>query len=102
VRIQENCKNNLVRLKRFINFSFVYLQSETLITMSEEIHSNNSSRVSLRTWKFWKPLLFVILGAGAGFAYYYFVGCASGSCAITSNPYASMAVGATFGYLLKA
>jgi len=77
------------------------LQPEKLLQMSEEINSNHSTRVRLKSWKFWKPFLFVLLGAGAGFAYYYFVGCASGSCAITSNPYASIAIGATFGYLLK-
>ena len=31
-------------------------------------------------------LLGVILGAISGFLYYYFVGCASDSCGITSNP----------------
>ena len=28
----------------------------------------------------------VFLGAVAGYLYYYFVGCASGTCAITSSP----------------
>lgn len=28
----------------------------------------------------------VFLGAIAGYLYYYFVGCASGTCAITSSP----------------
>lgn len=39
------------------------------------------------------------LGVGAllGFAYYYFIGCASGSCAITSNPFISTAYGAMIG-----
>ena len=36
----------------------------------------------------------VILGSIGGYAYYYFVGCASGSCAITSNPINSTAYGA--------
>ena len=35
-----------------------------------------------------------------GFAYYYFVGCASGTCPITSNPYVSTAYGALVGLLL--
>jgi hypothetical protein len=39
------------------------------------------------------------LGAMGGFAYYYFVGCASGTCPITSNPYISIAYGALLGYL---
>lgn len=28
----------------------------------------------------------VVIGLIAGYAYYYFVGCASGTCAITSKP----------------
>ena len=36
------------------------------------------------------PLLFTLGGALAGLAYYYLVGCSSGSCAITSNPLSSM------------
>jgi len=42
----------------------------------------------------------IIVGAGGGFAYYYFVGCASGTCPITSNPYRSMIYGAIMGFLL--
>lgn len=42
------------------------------------------------------------LGVGAiiGFAYYYYIGCASGTCAITSNPYVSTAYGAMMGLVL--
>jgi hypothetical protein len=43
---------------------------------------------------------FALLGAGAGFAYYYYVGCASGTCPITSSPYISTVYGATIGLLL--
>jgi len=39
-------------------------------------------------------------GAMAGFIYYRTVGCSSGSCAITSNPYLSMVWGGMLGYLL--
>jgi hypothetical protein len=42
----------------------------------------------------------VPLGALAGFLYWKFVGCNSGSCAITSNPYNSTIYGATMGGLL--
>lgn len=41
-----------------------------------------------------------ILGAIGGYAYYYFVGCAGGTCPITSNPYISVIYGAFMGYLL--
>lgn len=42
----------------------------------------------------------VILGFTAGYAYYYFVGCTSGSCAITSNPVNSTLYGGVMGGLL--
>ncbi|MGQ9806584.1 MAG: DUF6132 family protein [Chlorobiales bacterium] len=43
---------------------------------------------------------FLALGALGGFAYYYFIGCASGTCAITSNPYISTGYGALMGAVL--
>ena len=42
----------------------------------------------------------ILIGAIAGFVYYLKVGCSTGSCAISSNPYASIAWGAAMGYLL--
>ncbi|HET7732826.1 MAG TPA: DUF6132 family protein [Paludibacter sp.] len=42
----------------------------------------------------------ITIGGMGGFAYYYFVGCASGTCPITSNPYITIAYGALLGYLL--
>lgn len=42
----------------------------------------------------------VAVGAVAGYAYYYFVGCASGSCTITSKPLNSTLYGAVMGALL--
>ncbi|RQP08366.1 MAG: hypothetical protein EAS52_25315 [Parapedobacter sp.] len=42
----------------------------------------------------------VPLGALAGFLYWKFVGCNSGSCAITSNPVNSTLYGAAMGGLL--
>ncbi len=53
--------------------------------------------MNLRTIK--KPLA-VALGAAAGFAYYYYIGCASGTCPITGNPWISTAYGAVMGWLL--
>lgn len=54
----------------------------------------------LKSWYFWKPFLSITGGALAGFLYYSFIGCASGGCAITSNPYMSMLWGAGFGYFI--
>jgi presenilin-like A22 family membrane protease len=45
-------------------------------------------------------LIGTLVGFAGGYAYYYFIGCASGSCPITSNPYISIAWGGLMGYLL--
>ncbi len=42
----------------------------------------------------------LIAGTLAGYLYYYYIGCASGTCAITSNPINSSVYGATLGGLL--
>ena len=46
-----------------------------------------------------KMSLGVIFGGAVGFAYYYFVGCKSGTCAITSNPVNSIMYGVLLGVL---
>ncbi len=43
---------------------------------------------------------FTLLGVVGGYAYYALIGCNTGGCAITSNPYMSMVWGGLFGYLL--
>ena len=42
----------------------------------------------------------IALGAIAGYLYYYYVGCASGTCSITSKPVNSTLYGALMGGLL--
>jgi hypothetical protein len=42
----------------------------------------------------------VFIGALTGYLYYYFVGCSSGTCAITSKPFNSSAYGAVMGGLI--
>jgi hypothetical protein len=39
-----------------------------------------------------------VLGAIGGYAYYYFIGCSSGTCPITSSPWVSTAYGSFMGY----
>ncbi|MDO5656189.1 MAG: DUF6132 family protein [Flavobacteriaceae bacterium] len=48
------------------------------------------------TWK----IVGIILGGVAGYLYFLQIGCISGTCAITSNPWSSTSYGAIMGYLL--
>lgn len=43
----------------------------------------------------------IVIGGILGFAYYTFIGCASGACPITSNPYTSIIYGAVMGALVS-
>jgi hypothetical protein len=49
---------------------------------------------------FWRPFLGILIGGLAGFLYFHFIGCNSGTCAITSNPYKSVIAGGLFGFLM--
>ena len=53
-----------------------------------------------KSWYFWKPFLGVIIGGVSGFLFFYFVGCKSGSCAITSNPFSSILMGSFLGFFI--
>jgi hypothetical protein len=44
-------------------------------------------------------ILGVVVGGALGFGYYRLVGCASGTCPITSNPWIAMVYGAVMGAL---
>ncbi|MEO9021191.1 MAG: DUF6132 family protein [Ginsengibacter sp.] len=50
--------------------------------------------------KYQLTLIGAILGAIGGYLYYHFVGCNSGTCAITSKPVNSTLYGALMGGLL--
>jgi cell division protein FtsW (lipid II flippase) len=51
--------------------------------------------------KWFARIGFVALGAAGGFAFYYFIGCNSGTCPITSNPWISTGYGALMGLVLS-
>jgi phage shock protein E len=50
--------------------------------------------------RYWPILAGIAMGAVGGYLYYYFVGCASGACAITSSPVNSTLYGMVMGGLL--
>jgi hypothetical protein len=54
----------------------------------------------IRSSWFWKPVSGIIIGGTLGFLYYYFVGCTTGSCAITSNPISSILFGSVLGLFM--
>lgn len=43
----------------------------------------------------------IVVGTIGGYAYYYYIGCKSGTCPLTSNPYISMLFGAIMGHLIR-
>ena len=52
-------------------------------------------------WIRYLPMMILAaVGAIGGFLYYRFVGCVSGACPITSNPYISTVYGGVIGTLL--
>ncbi len=51
--------------------------------------------------KWLKSVLFTAGGALVGLAYYYFVGCPTGACPLTSNPFITMAYMGFIGWLLS-
>jgi hypothetical protein len=61
---------------------------------------NKTDRSFYKTWKFWKQVLPAVVGAVAGYLYYRYIGCSSGQCAISSNPYMSTIWGGFLGYFL--
>ena len=51
--------------------------------------------------KWIRPALFLLAGALMGLVYHCFVGCATGTCPITSNPASSMVYMSLIGWLLS-
>ncbi len=51
-----------------------------------------------------KPYIKIVagltVGALLGYAYYFFIGCSSGHCPLTSNPVISTLYGGVIGFLL--
>lgn len=49
-----------------------------------------------------KIILGIAIGSGLGFGFYKLVGCSTGACPLTSNPYMSMVLGGLLGVLIAA
>jgi hypothetical protein len=43
----------------------------------------------------------ILIGGVAGYIYFYYIGCQSGTCAITSKPINSTLYGAVLGFLIS-
>lgn len=59
-----------------------------------------SMRTLFKSWFSWKPVLGFVIGALAGYLYFHFVGCESGTCAITGSPYMSTLWGGMMGFFV--
>jgi H+/Cl- antiporter ClcA len=64
--------------------------------MTEEMKSK-----TVRPPKYWLYILVgTAVGVLAGYAYFYFIGCRSGACALRANPYYNMLLGGLLGYIV--
>lgn len=64
----------------------------------------NVKNMNVKKWfknKWFRRAAFVLVGALGGFAYYYFIGCTTNTCPITSNPYISVTYGSVIGLALS-
>jgi hypothetical protein len=64
--------------------------------------STNSKNVKefIISRNFIRSFLGVLIGGTAGFLYYHFVGCNTGSCPITSHPYTTIIFGGLIGFIV--
>lgn len=66
------------------------------------MEEDQSSRIKefLRSKNFLKSLMGIALGGLAGFLFFWFVGCNTGTCPITSNPYSTIFIGSLMGLVI--
>ncbi len=101
----------IVILKRFrcylcdLLFLFIIFAQKqfTKVNMEDNLDAKGERmtlKAFLKSGNFWKTFLGIGLGGLGGFLYYHFVGCSSGSCAITGSPYLSTVYGSLLGLFL--
>lgn len=69
--------------------------------MSNSCEVNNKPKSVKEFFKskmFWKTFIGMTIGAIGGGLYYYYVGCKSGSCGITSSPIGGIIMGSAIGF----
>jgi hypothetical protein len=76
------------------------MESKSQASNPEEVKKSRSIKELVKSVSFWKTFAGIAGGILLGFLYYRFVGCKSGSCAISSNPYMSMLFGGIMGLYL--
>lgn len=50
--------------------------------------------------KMWPSLAGIVAGIAGGYLYYIEIGCSSGTCPLTGNPWMTMLWGGVMGYLV--
>ncbi len=55
----------------------------------------------IKTKKYLPQIIGVVIGGTLGFTYYYFIGCHSGTCPITSSPWNSIFAGSVIGLIIS-
>lgn len=71
--------------------------------MKESCETDNKSmnwKEYIRSSRWIKPLVAILIGGIAGYIYYYFIGCDSGSCALTGSPVSSILTGSALGLFI--
>ena len=75
-------------------------QPESAVAGAAAPEKTDEKPVRLRSNRMWLyTLAYVMGGALVGFAYHKLVGCRTGACPITANPYISTIYGAVMGFL---
>ena len=83
----------------FKEFSAYPTNVPDCIELSSHLCAAIENQMNKKLIKYRLEITGIIIGAIAGLCYWYFVGCASGTCPITSRPLNSALYGAMMGFL---